>query len=162
MAPELSLAEILSKLEAQIVFHREREAFAAAQEAVYREQRERHAAELEVLTRNLEALKGAAATAVELASRPLPEFHPFVGPDPDAGRRMTLPRRVARVLESLPPEPFGTAAVTAELNRRYRETLKRPVPARLVSIVLRRLLATGQLRSIREGRPHHEALYALP
>jgi hypothetical protein len=48
------------------------------------------------------------------------------------------------------------------LNRRYRERLRRPVPARLVSIVLRRMLDAGSLRSIREGRPHHEALYAKP
>jgi len=34
------------------------------------------------------------------------------------------------------------------------------VPARLVSIVLRRMLDAGSLLSIREGRPHHEALYA--
>ena len=163
MSVELSLQQILANLEARIAFHREREAAAAQQEAVFREQRTAHAAELEALTRNLEALKAATATAVELASRPTPASAPFLGPDPDAGRRLKLPRMVARVLEGMSAgEPFGTAAVTAELNRRYRERLRRPVPARLVSIVLRRMLDAGSLRSIREGRPHHEALYARP
>ena len=70
---------------------------------------------------------------------------------------------VARVLEGMSAgAPFGTAAVTAELNRRYQERLRRPVAERLVSIVLRRMLDAGSLRSVREGRPHHEALYARP
>ena len=163
MGTELSLQQILANLEARIAFHREREAIAARQEAVFREQRAAHAAELEALTRNLETLKGAAATAVELANRPTPPSAPFLGPDPDAGRRLKLPRMVARVLEAMPSaEPFGTAAVTAEVNRRYRERLRRPVAARMVSIVLRRMLDAGTLRSVREGRPHHEALYARP
>jgi hypothetical protein len=163
MSAELSLQQILASLEARIAFHREREAAAAQQEAVFREQRTAHAAELEALTRNLEALKAATATAVELASRPTPPSAPFLGPDPDAGRRLTLPRMVARVLEGMSAgAPFGTAAVTAELNRRYQERLRRPVAERLVSIVLRRMLDAGSLRSVREGRPHHEALYAKP
>jgi hypothetical protein len=154
-----SVGEILAKLEEQIAFHREREAAAARQEAVYRDLRTAHGAELEVLTQNLAALTAAAATALELASRTVPGL-PGLEPDPDRGRRLPLPRMVARVLESLPATvPFGAAKVTAELNRMYRERLRRPVKARLVSIVLRRLLAAGKVRSVREGRPHHEALY---
>jgi hypothetical protein len=65
-----SLGEILAKLEEQIAFHREREAAAARQEAVYRNLRTAHGAELEVLTQNLAELKAAAATALELAGRP--------------------------------------------------------------------------------------------
>lgn len=161
MGVELSLQQILANLEARIAFHREREAAAAAQEAVFREQRTTHAAELEALTRNLEALKAATATAVELASRPTPYAPPLSGPDPDAGRRLKLPRMVERTLEGMPAgQPFGTSTVTAELNRRYQERLRRPVAARLVSIVLRRMLDAGRLRSVREGWPHHEALYA--
>ena len=157
-----SLGEIVAKLEAQIAFHREREALAARQEALFREQRVAHGAELEVLTRNVEALKAAAKTAIELAGRSLPDLPSLEPPDPDAGRRLSLPRMVERVIERLPAAPFGAAAVTAELNRRYRERLRRPVKARLVSIVLRRRLAAGRLTSVREGRPHHEALYAKP
>jgi hypothetical protein len=155
-----SLGEILAKLEEQIAFHREREAAAARQEAVYRDLRTAHGAELEVLTQNLAALKAAAATALELASRTVPGLPGLEPPDPDLGRRLPLPRMVARVLESLPATvPFGAAKVTAELNRIYRERLRRPVEARLVSIVLRRLLTAGTVLSVREGRPHHEALY---
>jgi hypothetical protein len=154
-----SVGEILAKLEEQIAFHREREAAAARQEAVYRDLRTAHGAELEVLTQNLAALKAAAATALELASRTVPGL-PGLEPDPDRGRRLPLPRMVARVLESLPATvPFGAAKVAAELNRMYRERLRRQVKGRLVSIVLRRLLAAGKVRSVREGRPHHEALY---
>jgi hypothetical protein len=155
-----SLGEILAKLEEQIAFHREQEAAAARQEAVFRERRTGHAAELEALTQNLAALKAAAATAIELANRSVPGLSGLEPPDPDAGRRVPLPRMVARVLENLPATvPFGTTKVTAELNRRYKERLRRPVQSRLVSIVLRRLLIAGKLRSVREGRPHHEALY---
>lgn len=162
MTAEPSLSELLAKLEAQIAFHREREALAARQEALFREQRIAHGAELEALTRNVEALKAATRTAIELAGRSIPGLA-SPEPDPDGGRRQPLPRMVARVLESLPAaEPFGAARVTAELNRRYREKLRRPVKARLVSIVLRRLLAAGKLRPVREGRPHHEALYERP
>ena len=39
MSAELSLQQILASLEARIAFHREREAAAARQEAVFREQR---------------------------------------------------------------------------------------------------------------------------
>lgn len=164
MTTEPSLGELLAKLEAQIAFHREREAVAARQEALFREQRIAHGAELEALTRNVEALKAATRTAIELASRAIPGL---AGPGPnldvDGRRRTPLPRMVERVLEGLPAAvPFGAARVTAELNRRYGEGLRRPVKARLVSIVLRRLLAAGKLRSVREGKPHHEALYERP
>jgi hypothetical protein len=161
MASELSLTEILSRLESQIAFRRQKEAFHAAQEALHHEQRALHAAELETLTRNLEALKSAATTAIDLATRPAaPPSTATAGPDPDAGRRLTLPRMIERVLETKgPADTFGTNAITAEVNQRYRDRLRRPATARLVSITLRRMLDSGRLRSVRQGKPHHEALY---
>jgi len=153
--------EIVSRLEAQIAFHQEREGFHAAREAAHREERGRHAAELETLTRSLESLKAAGTTAASLASRSLPSTPAPPPPDPDAGRRISLMRMVTRVVEALGPEEvFGPRAVTEEVNRRYRDRLRRPVPERLVSVNLRRLLDAGELRSIRKGRPHHEALFA--
>ena len=49
---------------------------------------------------------------------------------------------------------------SAEINHRYGYRLRRPVKPKLVSIVLRRLAATGRLQEVRKGRPHHEALYS--
>jgi hypothetical protein len=65
------------------------------------------------------------------------------------------------VLEIKPSgEAFGAIAITKEVNLHYGKRLRRPVTTKLVSIVLRRLHHEGQLRQIRPGRPHHEALYA--
>lgn len=164
MPSPLSLETIVSRLESQIVFHREREVFHAGQERIHHDQKALHAAELEALTQNLEAFKAVAATSVDLASRPgPPTAAPSPPKDPDANLDLSLIQMVTRVAEAHgPEEAFGTAAVTAELNRRYQDRLRKPVKERLVSVNLRRMLDAGQLRSIRKGRPHHEALYAKP
>lgn len=161
MTTDVSLAAVVSNLEEQIAFHREREAFHAGQEAQHRQQREQHAAELELLTGNLETLKTAAQTAVELAARPGAASRQLTAADPDPGRRPRLSRMVALVVASRPAgEPFGLAAVTAEIASRYRDRLRKGVDRRMVSVHLRRLLADGKLVAVRPGRPHHEALYA--
>lgn len=161
MPSPMTLEAMVSRLEAQIAFHREREAFHAGQETFHREQRSGHAAELEALTTNLEALKAAAETAVKLVNRP---GAPLSLPEPATdfiGRKPSLRLMVLRVVEARPAgEAFGTAAITTEVNRRYQDRLRRPVKEKLVSITLRRMLDTGALRLVREGRPHHEALYA--
>lgn len=157
---ELSLSEIVGRLKAQIELHRKQEAFHAEQEALHRDRRALHAAELEALTRNLAALEAAAAAAVELASRPASAL-PAVEPLPELGKRLTLPRMIDRVLgEKAPGQPFGAAEVTAAINQRFRNALRRPVSPRLVSIALRRMQQSGKLQEVRKGRPHYEALYA--
>ncbi|MFL6260976.1 MAG: hypothetical protein ACJ76Y_14815 [Thermoanaerobaculia bacterium] len=161
MPSPLSLDEIVSRLEEQIAFHQEREGFHAGREMAHREERARHAAELETLTRSLESVKTVGATAASLASRSLPVAPTSLPPDPDAGRDLSLMQMVARVVEALgAQEVFGPKAVTLEVNRRYEDRLRRPVPERVVSVNLRRMLDAGQLRSIRKGRPHYEALFA--
>jgi hypothetical protein len=55
---------------------------------------------------------------------------------------------------------FGAAQITAETNRRYREKLHRPLNARDVSVILRRLREAGRLRLVRGGKSNQEALYA--
>jgi len=68
---------------------------------------------------------------------------------------------VQRVIESRSAgESFETNYVTMEINRRYGDRLRRPVRPKMVSIALRRMAAAGQIRMLREGHPHHEALYA--
>ena len=158
MASQLSLGEIIADLEAQIAFHREREAFHGERETSHREQRTQHAAALEQLTGKLETLKVAYAEAAGLVTR---RAAAAPVPDPDAGRKLSLARMVARVVEARTSgQPFGISHVTAEVSRRYRDRFRKPVEPRLVSIVLRRMLAAGKLRSVRKGKPFHEALYS--
>jgi hypothetical protein len=160
---------IVVRLEKQIAHHRERESFHAEQGAYHGEQQALHAAELTTLTSTLEAFKTSTAKATELAARDLVVAPALSTPaEPlraatsmDIGRKPSLTRMVERVIESRPPdESFGTNYITAEVNHRYGDRLRRPVKPKLVSIVLRRLAATGRLREVRKGRPHHEALYA--
>jgi len=159
MASPTSLESIVSRLEAQIAFDEEREAFHAGQEAFHREQRSLFAAELEKLKGTLEAFKTAAVTAAELTTRAAAFSPP--PPSLDIGRKPSLTRMIRRILETRPAgDVFGTNFITAEINRHYRERLRRPVKEKIVSITLKRLQRQGELRQVREGRPHHEALYA--
>ena len=162
MTSDAPLAAILANLDAQIALHREREAFYAEQESLNRQQREIHTAELEVLTKNRDTFSAAAAVVLDLAGRHVPAPPP-PAPDPDPGRRPRLSRMVDLVLASWPPgKPFGLSNVAGEINRRYRERLRKPVDPRMVSVHLRRRLANGSLVAVQRGRPHHEALYARP
>ncbi|HSG40035.1 MAG TPA: hypothetical protein VLE27_10390 [Thermoanaerobaculia bacterium] len=156
------MTRIVATLEAQIAAHREREAFHSEQEAVHRQRREDHAAEIEALSRKLEMFQAALREATDLASRGLPvAYAPPPPPDPDEGRKISLARMVMRVIEAKgTDESFGISAITAEVNQRYRTRFKKPVDPRQVSVVLRRMLREARLRSVREGRPFHEALYA--
>jgi len=159
MASSMSLDTIVSQLEAQIAFDRNREAFHAAQEAYHRDKRAAFAAELEKLTATLDAFKAAAATAAEIAARAT--ALPPAPPSLDIGRKPSLTRMVRHIIAARPAgEVFGTNLITAEVNQHYRERLRRPVKEKLVSITLRRLLKQGELKAVQSGRPHHEALYA--
>ncbi len=167
MTTTLSMEAIMARLEEQIAHHRKREAFHAEQGAYHGEQQARHAAELATLTSTLEAFKTSTAKAAELAARdittpaPSPSEPLRAATSLDIGRKPSLTRMVQRVIEARPPdEAFGTNYLTAEINHRYGDRLRRPVKPKLVSIVLRRLAATGRLHEVRKGRPHHEALYA--
>lgn len=159
MSTNLSVKDVLAKLEAQYAFHQEREAFHAGQETLHREQRALHAGEMETLARNLEAFRTAAEAAAGLASRAtvrLPKDEEAL----DTGRRGLLTRLITRVLEDKEDdERFGILGVTDELNRRFAEMLRPPADPRQVSVVLRRFARLGRIHLVRRGRPHHEALY---
>jgi hypothetical protein len=160
VSTNLSVKDVLAKLEAQYALHQEREAFHASQEAHHREQRALHAGEMETLARNLEAFRTAAESAVGLASRAtvrLPKDEKAL----DIGRRGLLTRLITRILEDKEgDERFGILGVTDEVNRRFAEMLRSPADPRQVSVVLRRFARLGRIRLVRHGRPHHEALYA--
>jgi hypothetical protein len=160
VSTNLSVKDVLAKLEAQYALHQEREAFHALQEVHHREQRALHAGEMETLARNLEAFRNAAEAAVGLASRAtvrLPKDEKVL----DIGRRGLLTRLITRVLEDKEGDQrFGILGVTEEVNRRFAEMLRSPADPRQVSVVLRRFARLGRIHLVRRGRPHHEALYA--
>jgi len=57
-------------------------------------------------------------------------------------------------------ERFGPLGLAKEVNRRFGNRLRRPVDARQISVVLRRLDRLGRIHLVRKGRPHWEALYS--
>ncbi len=63
------------------------------------------------------------------------------------------------IAEHRADEEIGPAGLTAEVNRRFGQRLRRPVKANQVSAALRRLARKGIVRLVREGKPHREALY---
>jgi hypothetical protein len=149
----ITVPQILEALEAQIAYLKEREAFHAAQETVHREQRARHAAELEGITKHYENLRESLGAIEGLAARK-PQ-------SPDRGGRTSLTRLVGLSLADLEPDqPFTASELAAEVDRRFGDRLKKPAERKLVGIALRRLLARGRLRMVRKGRPHTETVYA--
>lgn len=159
MKANLSVKDILARLEAQHAIHQEREAFHAAEEARHREQREIHAAERETLARSLEAFRATAEAAAALAQKSGVRM-PADDDDLDTGRRGLLTRLVGRVVdEKAEGERFGALALAEEVNRLFADRLSGPADVRQVSGVLRRLAAAGRIREVRHGRPRHEALF---
>jgi len=161
MSKNLSVAQMLANLEARIAFHQERRSFHADREAHHQEQLAIHDAELQKTRERFEAFKAAAEAASDLATPPpAPEG---VRPQEEIarfGNRPMVSRLVARVVDSQPAgEVFGARAIAVEVNRRYRDVLKKPVQSRTVSVVLRRLEASGRIRQTRPGKAVHEALY---
>jgi hypothetical protein len=164
MSTSLSVAEILAKLEARIEHHEQQMAFHKQQEAHHREQSAAHAVELETVRRHFESFKAAALPAADLAGAagvPVPakeeepeDLREFVG------KRLLTSKLIARAIRGLADETFGATRVAQEANRRYRNTLKKPVDARAASTVLRRLRDAGEIQQVQSGGAAHEALYS--
>lgn len=155
-----TIAEVVANLESQVAFFREREALHAQQEAYHREQRDAFAAELEKVTRHLEAFQAVAGTAVELAARSV--VPPAVIREENLGSasRPRLGKMVELVIADLDPETrFGVKTLAVQVNRRFGERLRNPIDERQISVVLRRMSRMGRLELVRPGRPHWEALY---
>jgi ParB-like chromosome segregation protein Spo0J len=164
MSTKLSVEDVLATLEARAIHHRDREAFHAQQEAHHREQRTLHAAELAKVEESLESFRVAAPKALELARErigpPEERAADLSQEDVAASGRTPESRRIRRAVASWnAEEPFGPTAVAGEVNRRHRGALKKPVDARAVSNVLRRMHTEGKLHLVRPGKAFHEALY---
>ena len=161
MSSKLSVAQVVSNLEARLAFHRQQEAFHAQQEVHHREQRTVHATEMEKVQARLETFRSAAESLEDLAEAPVPGQKPKAEA-PDFGPDQPKATRVIRaVVESYGEgERFGANAVAAEVNRRHPDKLDAPVDARTVSVVLRRMRSERKIHLVRPGRAHFEALYS--
>jgi hypothetical protein len=165
MSTAFSVAEILARLEARIAHHEQQVAFHKQREDHHREQSAAHAAELEKVRHHFESFQAAALPAADLAGVPVSPA-PAREEEPEdlrefVGKRIMTSKLIARVVGRLgEDETFGATRVAQEANRRYREALKRPVDARAVSTVLRRLRDAGEIQQVRPGSAAHEALYS--
>ena len=172
MSRNLSVEQVLASLEAQMAFHKEREAEHARQEVwheeqvlFHREERARHAAEHEEVVRHYEAFKATGVAAAEVAARDVVPPPPAVVEEPALEEGLLASpfargRLVARWVKSLPAgEVFGPARAAAEVNRRYARDLSQPATFRQASAALRRLCDHGVIRLVRQGGAHQESLY---
>lgn len=157
MSSQLSVTEILAHLEAQMAFHREQASHHVQQEALHREKGAFHAAEYEKIAGNYEAFKASAETAFQIAAQAA-ELRPL--PEPLPVKRVLPSRLVARWVAQVPAgEGFAPTRVAEEVKRRFGAELSRPITSRLASTALRRLLADGEIRLVKKGTAHHEAVY---
>lgn len=163
MSTKLSVAEILTKLEARIDFHRQQAGHHVEREAWHREQSAHHSAELEKVLARFEAFKATAADAAELAVESVIPQPVAAAPVDDLppGRRFTKAKLIFRVVQDQEEgKPFNATQIAAEVNRRFRERLRKPVDKRVVATSLRRLRDAGEIRELVAGRSFHEAQFS--
>jgi hypothetical protein len=159
MKTKRSIAEVLSSLEAQAAFHRERESYHSAEAAAHQERQRIHAAELAEISRRLESFRAAAGEALDLSERAVPVA---LTEEEDLGpaSRPNVSRMVELILEGKGEgERFGPATLAQEVNLRFGGRLRRAVSGAQISVLLRRLSEKGRIRLVRRGRPRWEALY---
>lgn len=160
MKGQLSIAETLSRLEAQIALHRDKRAFHAEQKIHHQNEETRHAAELERLSQHYAMFK-EAASGVEAALPPAPPPVEKSLDDSDLGDQPKISRALGRVVASWPAGvPFGASAVAGAVNHRFAGKLS--LSARDAASYLRRRSLDGSLQVAREGKPFHETLYQKP
>jgi len=162
MALNLSIGQMLAKLEAKVAHHREKKAFHAEQEILHRDQTAIHAAALETALAHLEAFKTASLSAGELLEKDEALAKPAAEAEEEINLRAkrALSHMVAKVLEGKAADAvFGATVVTQEIEQRWGAKLRRRPDPRSVGAALRRGAAAGRLHEVREGRAYHEALY---
>lgn len=157
MSLNLSVAQLLANLERRIAFHRDKAALHARQTEHHREQHALHEAELEKVSQHFESLKTLVGAVADLA---LPPGLSFPEGDSDLGPKPKVSKLAWRVIQGKPDgETFGPASVTAEINARFRDRLKKPADRRTVSAALRRLCYRYRIQLVQEGRASHGAVY---
>ncbi|HEX3527153.1 MAG TPA: hypothetical protein VH988_08810 [Thermoanaerobaculia bacterium] len=160
MRQEMSVAKLLTELEALVAHHEKQEAHHGEREVYHHEQRAVHAAELQTARERLEAYRAAAEAAGEFVARFQPPSPPMVD-DLRPGEPVLVSRLAARVAATKgPTETFTGASIAREVNQRYGKRLRKPAQARTVATALRRMAAAGRLHQVEEGRAHHEATYS--
>ncbi|HEX3529460.1 MAG TPA: hypothetical protein VH988_20570 [Thermoanaerobaculia bacterium] len=160
MEGKLSIAEMLSRLEAQITLHRDKQAHHAEQKSYHEAEEARHSAELARLSQHHAAFKAAAAEIeAVLPLDPAPgktEKTPAL--DADLGRKPKKSHALSRVVAAWPEGvPFGASEVVASANQRFAGKLS--LTPRDAASYLRRRALGGSLEIVREGKPFHETLY---
>jgi len=162
MRSNRTIAEVVASLENQLAFYREKEELHARHEAFHREQRTLYGTEREKIERNLEAFGVAASGALELAEKTLARpAEAEESADLGSASNPRLGKMVELVLAGKGQnERFGPVGLAEEVNRRFGNRLRRPVDARQISVVLRRMERLGRIHLVRKGRPHWEALYS--
>ncbi len=162
MRSSRTISEIVASLESQLAFYREKEELHARHEDFHREQRTFFGTEREKIERNLEAFGAAAASALELTEKTLAAPS---GNEEAADLGSASSPRLGKMVELViagksQSERFGPVGLAVEVNRRFGDRLRRPVNARQISVVLRRLQRLRRIYLVRKGRPHWEALYS--
>jgi hypothetical protein len=155
VSSDLSIAQVLADLEAQVKQLEDQEAFHAQQEALHREQRALRTDQLGRIRERYETFKAAAAAAGEVVRRLKVE-----GAD-ESAPPATISKMIVRVIESkIAGEKLTPSAIAQEVNQTFAKRLRRPVSSRTASVALRRLASLGYLRLVRKGKAFHEALYS--
>lgn len=161
MPKKWSVDEIVAALEAEVAVQRERSAYHAQHEEFHREKRSQHEAALEAASRRLEEFRAISAAALELVGRrAAPAGPPDPGMDIGPASKPRLTRILTTILAELGPgQHFGPGWLAAEVNRRFRDRLRKPVTARQMSDACRRLTRIGRLEQVRQGKGRYESRF---
>lgn len=155
MSSDLSIAQVLTDLEAQVRQLEEQEAFHAQQEVFHREQRALRAGDLAGIRERFEAFKAAAAAAGEVVRRVKVEGADELAPP------ATISKMIGRLVGAkMAGERITPSSMAQEVNETFARRLRRPVSSRTASVALSRLARLGYLELVREGKAFHEAVYA--
>jgi hypothetical protein len=164
MSLNLSVAEMLARLETKIAFHKEREDLHAREEAKHAEERAMHAEEHRQAVEQLEALKSAASSVGELIKgvAPAPKFGPL-SEKAAKGRGHWIAELLDIVIDAKAPgEVFGATSLIEEIETRWGGQLRHGIDPRSAATTLRRWAADGSLDMVRKGTSHTEGLYTKP
>jgi hypothetical protein len=159
MGSNLSVAQIIADLEAQIAQHRAQVDLHTTQEAFHAERKTHHAAELEKLSVYLEDFRKTSSVVLEVTG----SRQNVKDDQRQLGSRPRFSRLIGAILEDKAgDETFSATSLAREIQQRFggRVEKARRVEPRSIASQLRRMVLRGEIHVAREGRAHHEALYS--